>query len=362
MTFKNSPRVFKHMRLRHLPFIARLFGRKEPWNAFAEINNALAAADRPAHVDISLVKSIYSRYGRKVLAQFKLQAGRLYAAYLRSLFRDLANTNLTQSDLDDLSAIKQVFQLPDGYIAKLDFETGRTIYHLALSSALADEIITQDEKNALIRLGRQLNLDEETTSQLYYSVLNNLIAEKIREALSDGELSPDEEQHIRSICNRFRLAPTYTIKLQNTIQEARRIWHAKHGELIPIETDIILKRGEKCYGRVKSEWWEVRRNAMTRLRTSFVPDDLARPIELSYAPIVEDCLTQIDIGVLHITNKRIIFVGRGSTISLPYSKLIDCIQYRDGMKIDKETGRSPYLICEEALFVGALVNRMLLER
>lgn len=342
-------------------FFARLFGIKDCRNAFIEINNAIASVQRPALVDAEKIKIIHNKYGTECLSRLTPQSGKLYSCYLKFLFAALTKAELSKIGLADLRAIQIAFNLSDEYVAQLNFQTGQLIYRQALLKALSDETIDEREEVELLHLGRQLNLDENTISELFASELQRLITEKVNDALEDGEFSPSEELHIKTLCDRFNISPIYEDALQASINEARDIWKARHGELNAINTDLALMRNEVCYEYMPIEWWEVRRNAFTTMRTHNLQFDRPRPssIAMSYAPILEDCLLQIDSGTLYITNKRVLFVGESNTSTIPYKKIIKVIQYRDGIKINKGSGRSPYLIGDHTLILGALINRLI---
>jgi len=341
-------------------FFVWLLGIKDSRNAFIEINNAFASAKRPALVDWKIIKSIHKKYGVKCLSQFTHQSGRLYSGHLKYLFAALEQSELSKHGLSDLLAIQNAFMLPEEYVSYLNFQTGKVIYRQAVAKVIADERLDNKEESKLLHLGRQLNLDEDTISELFASELQKLITEKIEEALEDGEFSPSEELHIKTLCDRFNISPVYEQTLQDSINEARDVWTVKHGCLKTIETNLSLSRNEMCYSHMFVEWWEIRRNAFTTLRTHNPELNKPRPssIALSYAPIVEDCLLQIDSGSLYVTNKRLLFVGKSSTRTIPHKKIIEIVQYRDGIKINKGTGRSPYLIGGHPLILGALLNRM----
>lgn len=359
MVIHKQQQVFSHIFPFRRSFIARLFGRLDPRNAFIEVNNAIAEAERPSLANVTQIQAIHQKYGASSFSQFLPQAGKLYSSYLMTLFRGLAKTSISQQDIDDLQMIQHAFLMSDAYVDRLNLQAGRTIYRLALAHALDDEILTEHERDELAHLGRQLNLDDDAIAELYSDELQKLLTEKVEDALEDGELSPDEEYHIQMLCKRFDINPRFTVHMQTVMDEARRVWMARRGPLSGMTTDLALKRGEECYGRMTVEWWEVRRNAMSTWRSHHMPPETASTIALAYAPIVENCLTQIDTGTIYITNKRVLFVGQSSTSTIPYSKMIDVSQFRNGIKINKETGRSPYIISNDPLILGALVKRML---
>lgn len=352
------PGVFYPIPLVRQSFFARLFGRLAPENAFIEVNNTLAEAERPAFADATKILAVHRKYGSATFSWFITKSERLYSEYLRSLF-SFSKPELSKEDRDDLQVIRMAFLLPDDCVNRINLDVGRTIYRAFLSRALSDGMLTDEEKRELENLGEELNLDKETIHELYAAELSKLIEEKVEDALEDGELTPEEERHIQELCDRFKISPAYDINLQHAMREARNVWQAKHSPLTPIPVEIALKRNEQCYGRIHAEWWEVRRTALTKWKSGSLLTETVPDVVLAYAPIAEDCLTQIDTGTLYITGSRTLFVGQSRTVTIPYSKMVDIVQYRNGIKINKETGRSPYLISDKPLVIGALLNRMI---
>lgn len=73
----------------------------------------------------------------------------------------------------------------------------------------------------------------------------------------------------------------------------------------------------------------------------------------------EAYLKLIDTGSIFITNKRIIFVGEHANKSIPFSKIFGITTYANGIEIEKETGRKPFLECENAELSGLFMSRLL---
>lgn len=342
-----------------LSLLARIFGKRDPRNALIRINNLFAQVEHPSEVDIDQVKKVHAEYGVKTIVDVSLLAGKLYAKYLASLFSELEQTELKQRDLDALQIVQHSFMLSDAQVNRINLMTGLSIYRRALAKALSDEVLTQEEKRNLNHLGHQLNLEDSVIENILHSELQTLLDEKIEKALEDGEFSPQEQMNIEAFCRKFNISPVYSEQTQKAIDYAKRIWYARHGHLIPIQVDIALKAKEECYAKIYAEWWEVRRNAMPVWRSHNLPPEDTTAIAISYAPIVDDCLSQIDTGILYITSKRVVFIGHSVTTSIAYSKMIDSTQYKDGIKIVKEIGRSPYILGGQALYWGSLVKRLL---
>lgn len=361
MTIHRDVRIFKPRPLKRRSLWGWLFHRQVDENALIELTNAIVNSGRPSDVPRDTINKIHSRYHLNVYNMFSLQIAPAYIAFVRRVFSALANTELEQKDVDDIVALQEIFQIPADSVERLNLKAGSAIYRDALKAALADSIITEKEKKALLHLGRQLDLDEDTARSLYNQALRDLITEKVESALEDGELSPDEEADINKTCERFDIEISYKENTERAIHRAKKLWQLRHAPLSPISVDIQLKRGENCFDLFDAIWLEVRRSAAMPWHPRYMTLADNSEIALSYAPIVEDCLTEIDAGQLFLTNKRLIFVGKGTTTAIPFSKILKIEQFREGIKVHKETGRSPYLVSRRALPLGVLATRLLSE-
>ena len=361
MTLKvlRDTRIFRSKPLTKRSFWGWLFRRSIAENAVIELTNAIVDAGRPAAVSQSTIEKIHSRYRFNVYNRFPLQIAPMYTAFIRRMFSGLAKTELSQDNVDDIIALQTIFQIPDDTVARLNRKAGVLVYRDALDEALSDFGLSAQEEKELGHLGRQLDLDEATMQSLHDTAVIDLIREKVEDALEDGELSPEEEADIDDICKRFNVDLSYKPKTELAIRQAKRLWETKHAPLQPVTVDIQLKRGEECYGEFSALWLEVRRASSVPWHPQYRLIDNSSEIALSYAPIVEDCLTEIDSGQLFLTNKRLIFVGKGTTTTIPYSKILRIEQFREGIKVHKETGRSPYLVSNKALPLSVLAMRLL---
>ena len=359
MKIHRDKRIFKQRPLKRKSFLDWIFKKNVDENSIIELTNAIVNYGRPAAVPQSIIDGIHSKYNFNIYNRFTREVAPVYMAFVRQVFSGLANTELTQDDVDDIVALQTMFQIPDDSIARLKLKVGATIYHDALRAALADSILSEREKDGLLHLRRQLDLDENTMHTLYNQSLCDLIQKKVEDALKDGELSPDEEADINETCERFDIDISYKANTERAIHRAKKIWQIRHAPLLPISVDIQLKRGESCFALFDASWLEVRRATAMPYHPRYKILSDNSEIASSYAPIVEDCLTEIDAGQLFLTNKRMIFVGKGMTTTIPFSKILRIEQFREGIKVHKETGRSPYLVSRKSLSLGTLATRLL---
>lgn len=71
--------------------------------------------------------------------------------------------------------------------------------------------------------------------------------------------------------------------------------------------------------------------------------------------MTRDELTHIDDGTLYITNKRVIFDGRRKNSTIRHSALLGLEMFRDGLVLEKASGKSPHLILDGDVELAAVI-------
>jgi hypothetical protein len=115
------------------------------------------------------------------------------------------------------------------------------------------------------------------------------------------------------------------------------------------EVELMLDEGETCCVIIKGCW-----------STLFYPRAAGRVAPGQAVRV--DGLKKSDWGSLHVTNKRVCFVGRGGAKTFAIKKLVQCETHNDVLHVTAE-GRasSSYFIieCQEALEMTAASIRKL---
>lgn len=65
---------------------------------------------------------------------------------------------------------------------------------------------------------------------------------------------------------------------------------------------------------------------------------------VSVQRVTSEELRQIDSGTLFITNKRLLFNGAAKNVNTPFKKIIHFTLYKDGLQIEKDTGRDQFFL------------------
>jgi hypothetical protein len=180
------------------------------------------------------------------------------------------------------------------------------------------------------------------------------ICGKSRNAIAGVFAGPRHPECVKAEAQRLR---SEAVAREKAETDRRREQHEKLVAQIAMgvfkslnhEAEIMLDEGETCCAIVKGCW-----------STLFYPRAAGRALPGQAVRV--DGLKKSDWGTLHVTNKRVCFVGRGGAKALPIKKLIQCETHNDVLHVTAE-GRasSSYFIIEsqEALEMLATSIRKL---
>lgn len=77
--------------------------------------------------------------------------------------------------------------------------------------------------------------------------------------------------------------------------------------------------------------------------------------------VSEDVMTHVDSGRAYLTNKRVVFMGTKGNKSIRLAKILDYEVYTNGVTIQKDAGKNPFLAFDEqpeqfAVLLGRLIT------
>ena len=144
-------------------------------------------------------------------------------------------------------------------------------------------------------------------------------------------------------------------------------WLIENGELPVKQVNINLQKSEVCYYYTNADWLENRTVTQkinyggVGYRVKIMKGVYYRAGSVKVQRITSDQLLQLDSGSLYITNKRIIFVGLKKNTNIQLSKVLFVTPYSDGVRIAKDSGKSPILRVSSnadilAMTLGRVIN------
>ncbi|HHW61497.1 MAG TPA: hypothetical protein GX404_06295 [Syntrophomonadaceae bacterium] len=361
MNDASYPFSVKHLKKPNV--FQRIFRIAPKENALIELNNHLA--EGIMSTSLQDIEDISRRYRVDIWQRFPRQLQRFYRDYLWYCFSD---HSLSEEEINALARLKQILGLNDHTVEKIHNQVAQIIFDESVDEALADGKLEEDEKQFLQELKKRLQLPDELAREIYQEKARDHLQACLDEAVSDQRLSPDEEEELMQIAINLGITPQLDDKTERVLQKFRLFWLIENGDIPAIDVDIKLQKNEVCYFTARADWYEYRR--VTRrvryggpsVRIKVVKGVYWRMGDMGVRTLSDDELTHIDAGIIYLTNKRLIFIGRTQNKTIRLNKILDFNIYKNGVDIQKETGKSPFIKFKDNVDVFALILARLLSQ
>jgi len=353
---------FKDAAMVDAPMWKRIFGLGEKFNAVVELNNTLAKSSDIMSLPLSTLNAINTKYGCAVQKKFAAEVRKLYENYVTYCFRDGA---LSEDEAVRLEHLQRVLGITDHEVTVLNEQAARSIYRKKLATVLSDGVLTDNERAYLENLSSDLDISEKVRREIYTQESQKKFQSMLDHFTSDGMLSPDEEAKLESFRKSISAALQFDFSTADALRKYKLMWQIRKGELPIVDPGITLQREEVCHYVTDCEWHEMRKNrvgtayAGPTMRVKIAKGVYYRMGALAHAPVTVDAIVKIDAGRVFVTNKRLVFMGANKNVSLKLDKILDIEPFSDAVKIEKDTGRSPYLFTDEPVFLAAFIARLI---
>jgi len=292
------------------------------------------------------IDRLNKKYGLNVVKVFSEELFELYTNYFT---RCLSDKSLSEEKMNAIELVKDVLMIDKEKANKMEDEIRRYIFQKQVDEIIADGKLDKDDRESLDKLANDLKLKKDVGTNLYVSSAKLMLEKKLSEIISDNKVSPDEEKELHELAQNLGITLKIEEELRIQLDKYRLFWKIENGEIPTINVDINLQPKEKCYFSTGADWYEYRKVTQRvsysgpTLRIKIVKGLYWRAGDLGVRTYSDDVLTHIDSGVLYLTNKRLIFKGTRKNTTIQLTKILDFIAYKDGVEIQKETGKTPLL-------------------
>jgi hypothetical protein len=232
-----------------------------------------------------------------------------------------------------------------------------------LEQAVADGVLTDDEVRYLEQRSEQLGIEQKFVDEVRDSHVQQQVKPILERVKATRRYSPDDEAELNRLAKDLRFEPQFGPEFIMY----RALWELENTgsmSLRPIQTGIILTRGEKCYHSAGASWNQVKR---VRERTGYIGGAVsfrvARGVRFSVGRAVPtyneyEGLMEISPGVLYVTNEKLVFRGSKKSTSIPFGRLIDYSLYADGIELHKTSGKPDVFLMDppDPEYTAALIN------
>lgn len=324
-------------------FFQKLFKKYPKQNYMAELENLFCDNEgKITSVDISEVKALKTKYKIKN-KDFQIERKSLLDRYISYCLWD---ERLSDVEKQQLSYVATLLDISEDYLKKRIAEEGEIIYTKKVKLVISDDKIEDSEESELNTLEKEFHLSESDATKILKDEVNTKIQSYVDQLIEKRRISPEEEKKFHEMVSGMHVKVEIT---GDGLSRFRKYWDIENKELNPMNSPINLQKSENLYFTANVEWYEERTRTTTvsygGVGTRF---KICKGVYLragSIAPMrnTETYLKLIDRGDVFFTNKRIIFMGDHGNKVIPYSKILSFTPYSNGIEIDKETGKKPFL-------------------
>ena len=340
--------IFKIKENKKPSLIGRILKRTPKENALIEINNLFVKnEDDLTKVSLEQVQEITDKYKIKLTKKFKALRLDLFRTYIHHCLEDQV---IDESEINTFLHLKKLLHLKDVEIKQvLNFETNK-LYDQEVKNAVSDGILTKEEKDNLALLKKNLLLNDQVADDILQTNSNKVLNDFINDAVSDERLSDEEFKRMNEISLSLGIEPKLNQRTKENLERYRLYWTIENGELPIYENPPInIQKSENLYFKANVNWQEQRRVTKRinyggpTVRIKIAKGVYYRMGSISAKSVSEDVWQVIDSGNIYLTNKRLIFMGSRGNKTIRLNKILDITPFKNGVDIQKDTGKSPFL-------------------
>jgi hypothetical protein len=343
-----SDQPIRHFEVRAAPkagLIGRLFGRVPREAAFVEVRNILATTP---------FEEVRERDIAGALAKAKLlcreATKELKVIFEHAALLSAADRELSDSDRRGLAALQRAFELTDAEAASAVESAVGQIFERTMREALSDGTFTEQEKVSLEATSKALGMNDVQTKRLYETAAVAAVQATFASAVADRRYAKDEEAHVIALAKSLGVTITHDESTAALVARFRLLAQIDDGALPSISVPILLKRGESCHFAGPVTHHQIK--TVTKRINYGGPTASIRIIKgvrwrvgsISVQRVTSDVMTQLDSGKLYVTSTRLLFDGAKKNTSIPLRKITNFTVFKDGLKVEKETGPDQYFL------------------
>jgi len=322
----------------------RVSGSENSKNAFIVFNNLLAEKG---------IMGVERSHVIEICQQYKIKDWKTeFQAELRNCFllaigNFLSDLNIDESEVSQLNRLVELCCITNEEKMAIYQKAGASAYDELFVSFVNDEILTDSEKEILLKLKTTLMLSEESIQKLINARVHEIAERSMNEILVDKQIGPGELEAFIAKCSNLGVNYTFNEESQKVLDDYKDNWRLENEPLKEIEVSINLQKGEVCYYITNVTWHEIRTITQAysyggpAIRFKIVKGIYFRGGRTAVRRITSDQLTELDAGKLYVTNKRLIFDGLVRNTTIPYKSVLAIEPFEDGIRVEKEKGKSP---------------------
>jgi hypothetical protein len=350
-------KLFEKKPLVEASFWQRISGSKNSMNAFVEFNNLLAERGIMG-VEREDILLICERY--KIEDWKKEFNEELRSCFVLAIGFFLSDSEISTSEVEELEHLSVLLCITNEEKEKIYTSSGLKVFDELYAKFIEDELLSEEEQAILAKIKEAFALKSETLSALVEKRITVFANKLIKEIIEDKRIGPGELEDFFSRCSKLGVNYSFQEESQKIIEEYKENWNLENAPLVPIEVAINLKKDEVCYYKTNVSWHELR--TVTHgfsyggpaLRFKIMKGVSFRAGRMAVQRITTEEMKELDVGVLYVTNQRLIFDGLVRNNTWTFKTILAIEPYENGIRVEKERGKSPVfqtLVSEEKLTI-----------
>jgi hypothetical protein len=351
-------RAFPRVQLEKLSFFRRLFAKPLPENGYLELQNLLH--ERQAR-DIApeLLTATLDSHGVRTPDRERFKD--FYRAAVTAAAED---DILTEEECRELADLRALFGLTDREVNEVQQQVVAERYERRLRHAARDSFLSDQEKEDLDALRQRLKIDKFEIERVRRAVLGPVLTDALERAFKDRRYSPEEERQLALLADNFDVDLELSADARGLSHRFRWLWEVEHGTPPACPVAISLQRNESCHFHsyatsltTKSVTRRINYHGPT-VRIRIMKGVYYRAGSIAVQPVrYEQEVTEG--GNLYITNKRVIFMGDRKNQTVRLASLLGFVPYKDGLELEKTSGRNPVFRLQDVEGACAVLSRVL---
>lgn len=340
---------FQRKTLTKPSFFESFFGRIPKQNVGVVLHNMVCENTVTAlsQQDVQTVLLKYKVNIRKepYLPQIKA----LYRQFLRFVLADKRVSNL---EIKKLNHLRGLLMLKPSETATLYEQEVVLIYHRTLDEMFQDQQLDAEEKETLKKLKNALQIPDALIKKIHAITQQEVFDRLVSGFASDERISNEEVQEMETLASSLDIKVNVDEPALSRLNRYRLYWQIENEPLPVLAVSVHLQRGESCHFSMPCVWNEYK--SVTRsvryggpvLQFKIVRGVYWRRANYQFNRIKEEKLTAVDTGMLYLTNKRLLFVGKKNTRSLRLTQVVDFEPYTNGVEVKRAQGKTIFLTLE----------------
>jgi hypothetical protein len=211
----------------------------------------------------------------------------------------------------------------------------REQYQHYLEDALADGVLTEEEAEELANLRQDNALSEAEVRMVALTIYRRAL----HNAMADSRVTSDEESTLRRLQKLLGLGEADLKEDRQQMQRVHLLARIERGDLPRVDAPVALDNGEVCHWVVQARLAQKltipgpARPPLAHLRFR-VDEGVPFHVDGKRSALRDnEEILPLDLGMLLVTNRRILFRGARRSAALPHIKL-ECVElYQDAVRL-----------------------------